>query len=620
MNGVDLSGFWPDWQLEEKPLGRGSYGVVYKAVRRDHDVESFAAVKVISIPQSEAEVDTLRSEGLSIDATKTYFEEIVNDFVGEIRLMESFKGVQNIVSVEDYKVIEKQDEFGWDIYIRMELLTPFVSHTSDKTLSEEEVIKLGIDICTALELCAQRSVIHRDIKPQNIFINQFGHYKLGDFGIARRLESITGGLSQKGTPGYMAPEVAKGLQYDARVDIYSLGMVLYQLMNKKRLPFLDTERQLLSPLERENANKRRLDGEHLPAPCEASKAFADLILCATDPDPSKRFGTATAMKRALTGISNTSDESLEKTVKVRHAVQTIEDAGVASANRTSQAPETKQKTVDTFGSRKRSKLPAIIAAVFVVALIAGAAVFVLPRFFEKNDDHDNHSGETSEEVVAENGEAPETSPVQTQEMTEGTEDVSASENDELPETAEVVDEENDTAEENDSAEENVSTEENDATEESDPAEEQSLDEEENTDLSTGAQNSEPLNFIDVCPPYQMDDATKIHKDNKNFLMAGEQYKNAISMYVTSNGTWFLANLKKEYSELQFYLGHIDGSDMGDVTLDIYLDDKLYQSYDVPCSGMPQLITIPVSGVKQLKAYATKDHYCPEIGLGNITIK
>ena len=56
-----LKQIWPEWEIEDPPLGKGSYGVVYKAVRRDHDVESFAAIKVISIPTDSAEIASLRS-------------------------------------------------------------------------------------------------------------------------------------------------------------------------------------------------------------------------------------------------------------------------------------------------------------------------------------------------------------------------------------------------------------------------------------------------------------------------------------------------------------------------------------------------------------------------------
>lgn len=405
MSSADLSKIWPEWQVEGKPLGRGSYGVVYKAVRRDHDVESYAAIKVISIPQNESEIDSLRSEGMSIDATRTYLQGVVSDFVSEIQLMESFKGVQNIVSVEDYKVVEKTDEVGWDIYIRMELLTPFNSYISDKTMSEKEVIKLGVDICTALELCAERNVIHRDIKPQNIFINQFGHFKLGDFGIARKLENVTGGLSQKGSPNYMAPEVAHSTQYDATVDLYSLGIVLYQLMNKNRLPFLDTERQLLNPNERAAALNRRLEGEPLPAPCDASPAMAGVILCASNPDPSRRFASATAMKNALLGVASgtysASEDDLNKTTSVRRANQAQDPNRTTSVRSAAPVQKSSQKPVDTFGGKKKSKTPAIIAAILAVVLLVGGGVFVVPRLLGNNDSQESSSYESSVDPVSE---------------------------------------------------------------------------------------------------------------------------------------------------------------------------------------------------------------------------
>ena len=107
------------------------------------------------------------------ESIRAYYEEIVEDFENEIRLMESLKGMQNVVSVEDYKIVERKQEIGWDIYIRMELLTPFNEYVTNNYLTEKEVIKIGIDICSALELCDRMNIIHRDIKPENIFINNF---------------------------------------------------------------------------------------------------------------------------------------------------------------------------------------------------------------------------------------------------------------------------------------------------------------------------------------------------------------------------------------------------------------------------------------------------------------
>ena len=291
--------------------------------------------------------------------------------------MESFKGFQNIVSVEDYKVVERTDRVGWDIYIRMELLTPLNTYISDKTLSEREVIGLGCDICSALERCAQRKVIHRDIKPDNIFINEFGDYKLGDFGIARKLENMTSGLSQKGTYNYMAPEVEKGRSYDATVDIYSLGIVLYWLLNKRRLPFVSTEKKLLSPRDLVTANRRRLDGEPLPAPCNASPAMAEVILKACDPDPRKRFASAKEMKNALKTVaegSNTAQNPLEETVDVRHSAMRREQDGTISVHK-AQGPS--PAVINTFGERKKSSKPIIIAAIIAVVIMLGGGTFIV---------------------------------------------------------------------------------------------------------------------------------------------------------------------------------------------------------------------------------------------------
>lgn len=398
-----LQQIWPEWSIEDKPLGKGSFGVVYKAVRRDYNVESYAAIKVISIPADSSEVDSLRSEGLDMNATKTYLQGIVNDFVSEIQLMESLKGVQNIVSVEDYKVVEKPNEIGWNIYIRMELLMPFNSYICDKKLTEREIIKLGCDICTALEICAKCNVIHRDIKPENIFINDFGDFKLGDFGIARKLENMTGGLSQKGTFNYMAPEVAKSNEYDERVDIYSLGIVLYRLLNGNRLPFLNTEKQLLNPNERRNAVDRRIRGEELPAPCEATPAMADLILRACAYNPDRRFASAVEMKQALISVANGTYQMEER--KTDRGISGLNESG--DCDRTTSvrrvpvvSNQRSTPEVNTFGSssKKKKKLPIAIVAVLIVGLLAGGTFFAVDRLTENKETAENQEESHSMKV------------------------------------------------------------------------------------------------------------------------------------------------------------------------------------------------------------------------------
>lgn len=405
----DISNIWPEWQIE-KQLGRGSYGVVYQAIRRDNNVESHAAIKIISIPSDYSEVDSLRSEGLDMDGTRTYFKGIVDDFVSEIQLMESLKGIQNIVSVEDYKVVEKTDTIGWDIYIRMELLAPFNTYICDKTLTEEEIIKLGADICTALEICGQRNIIHRDIKPENIFVNDFGYFKLGDFGIARKLKNMTGGLSQKGTFNYMAPEVANSNEYDARVDTYSLGIVLYRLLNNNKLPFLDTDKQLLNPNERKLAVERRIRGEELPAPCNASPSMANLILRACAHNPNARFASATEMKQALMSVANGTytivDTGLDRTTSVRSAGVNY-DVTTAVRRATGTVEQNEQPVVNTFGDvpkkKKGKKAKAIVISVLSIVLVIAIAMFASYIYDDYKDSSETNSVLEQADEYYENG-------------------------------------------------------------------------------------------------------------------------------------------------------------------------------------------------------------------------
>lgn len=158
----------------------------------------YSAIKVLSIPSSDAELEAFLSEGMTESESRAYFKGIVDDFVNEIKLMSTLKGAANIVSVEAFKISQKPDSVGWDIYIRMELLTSFKEHLENRRMSEAEVVKMGIDIANALEICQSRNIIHRDIKPANIFIDGFGSFKLGDFGIAKELEKTTGAVSSKG--------------------------------------------------------------------------------------------------------------------------------------------------------------------------------------------------------------------------------------------------------------------------------------------------------------------------------------------------------------------------------------------------------------------------------------
>lgn len=289
---------WPEWELIEK-IGEGSFGKVYKAKRTERGRSFYSAIKIISIPASKGELDSVRSEMNNEQSTREYFRNLVEDCIQEIYTMEHFCGNSHVVSFEDFKVVEYLDEIGWDISIRMEYLTSFMDYCTGKELTEKEVIKLGCDLAMALIYCRKLNIIHRDVKPENIFVSRFGDFKLGDFGTAREQAHTMSNMSKKGTYSYMAPEIYKGEKYDSSIDIYSLGIVLYKLMNQNRLPFLSLDKQLITYRDKETALARRMAGEKMPAPVNASAAFSHIILKACAYEPGKRYRKPEDMLRDL---------------------------------------------------------------------------------------------------------------------------------------------------------------------------------------------------------------------------------------------------------------------------------------------------------------------------------
>ena len=289
---------WPGWNVTGE-LGEGAFGKVYRIEKKDISGTYEAALKVISIPKDLSEIRDIMTEGMDMDSASTYFQSMVEEIVKEFAIMEKLKGYTNIVTYEDHAVLRHEQDPGWDILIRMELLTPLNVYISEHMMTEKEVIKLGIDICKALELCRKNRIIHRDIKPENLFITQYGDFKVGDFGIARTAEKTMSAMSKKGTYTYMAPEVYRGEKYDDTVDIYSLGIVLYRMMNYYRAPFLPPAPQPITFDSREEALQRRMTGEPLPESANGSKKLKEIIGKACAFQPGDRFASAREMREEL---------------------------------------------------------------------------------------------------------------------------------------------------------------------------------------------------------------------------------------------------------------------------------------------------------------------------------
>lgn len=307
----ELSPLWGIWQIE-KPIGSGTFGDVYLAKRYDTGREYTAAVKHISIPPKGVTIDALRAEGTVTDSASAqrYCESLLDVLTTEIDICYQLKGHTNFVSYEDHLIVPRKNEPGFDVFIRMELLTSLPDYTAREGITVGSITKLCRDMCSALEVLEKKNIIHRDIKPANIFVSADGDFKLGDFGVARHMDGL-GSVSVKGAYNYMAPEILKGGLVGVSSDLYSLGIVLYRLLNYNRAPFLPPPPADVSYQDDQAALDRRLSGAPLPPPARAelSLPLTNVIMRACEYDPRARFSSASEMKSALESFLRGEGES-----------------------------------------------------------------------------------------------------------------------------------------------------------------------------------------------------------------------------------------------------------------------------------------------------------------------
>ena len=133
------------WKIKQK-IGAGSFGTVYEIQREDFGELYTAALKVISVPAHASEVQEVLAEGMTYAQAEFYFYGVVEDIVREFAIMAKLKGTAHVVSYEDHAVIRHKDRIGWDILIRMELLTPMLNYAYQHPMSRRDIMRLGIDL------------------------------------------------------------------------------------------------------------------------------------------------------------------------------------------------------------------------------------------------------------------------------------------------------------------------------------------------------------------------------------------------------------------------------------------------------------------------------------------
>ena len=256
------------------PLGTGGMAVVYRA--HDQMLERPVAIKILR-----------------------------QDFTGDQNFRERFRQEARAAANLSHPNIVTVHDFGFDAG-RTFIVMEFVPGTDLKTMikqrgrfSLEDAINLAVQACEGIGYAHRAGLVHCDVKPHNMLVSPDGRLKVTDFGIARALASIHPDEQSDivwGSPQYFAPEQAAGQAPSPASDVYSLGVILYEMLTG-RLPFQATDPEELARLHRDvqPASPRRYNHE-IPEPLE------QIILKVLSKEPSQRYRSADQLGRVLRNI------------------------------------------------------------------------------------------------------------------------------------------------------------------------------------------------------------------------------------------------------------------------------------------------------------------------------
>lgn len=293
---------------EQAQLGQGAFGRVYSVyheVRDNTGVTRYpAAVKIIALDHDSyfrnLPQDSEERVNRNLSKEQRWIDRQLAIVQNEIRIMHGLLGEVNIVYCMrfDYKYFKADGLSCCDVVILMEKLVTLKQYLKDNVPDSDrerlkQVLKIWRHLAAALMICDKRQILHLDIKPDNIFYAPGpDNFKLSDFGISMEGRTFKPGV-RRGTFDYMAPEMFDKLGGDNRADMYSLAIVIYELLNDHRLPFQKTDG---SYEDRRQAQAERLERKRtVPALSRVPGDVNEVLLKCLEVNPDKRYSDVGAL-------------------------------------------------------------------------------------------------------------------------------------------------------------------------------------------------------------------------------------------------------------------------------------------------------------------------------------
>lgn len=245
------------------------------------DSEEKYIVKIISIPASSLQLDALLLSGAyhTPEAALRYFKELADETVEEAKLLQKLSRLEGFCGYDGWQIEPMEDSSGYDVY----LISPY-GNTLERFLRRNPMthlgaVNLGLDLCAALSVCRRNGHLYVDLKPENIFISDSKGYLIGDLGFVSLRSLQYTSLPDKYRNFYTAPEIKDAYSsLNSTLDIYAVGLILYQIYNGGELP---------------------MAGEPILPPSYADYEMAEIILKACAENPEDRWQDPQEMAQAL---------------------------------------------------------------------------------------------------------------------------------------------------------------------------------------------------------------------------------------------------------------------------------------------------------------------------------
>ena len=360
-----LNPVFGEWYTD-KQLVTGTDVKVFSIYKEKYDgTRERSILKIIRLGENRNERKQFSSEGVFVGETEDeYYDNLIKKIINNIETIKKTDAGKNFIKYEDIELRKASDGKGRLILLRLEEARSLSDLLKEFSFTMDESIRLAINVCRALVKCRSFGYIYPNLKPENVLFDKDGNCKLGDLGSFSCLEPSKTSIAYKRTQYYMAPEYIKSGNINCTADTYSLGLILYMLVNRNRLPFTEPYPEIVTINSLNTSTEKRIKGEKLPRPALASDELWHVISKACSFNTNDRYFTPEQMLADLNSVLENKpfepvkyDDVYSKNVDD----DTQEDILIPDVEKT-ETPAQPEKETEVLSIKEEIQIPEVISA------------------------------------------------------------------------------------------------------------------------------------------------------------------------------------------------------------------------------------------------------------------